>query len=561
MSTKPETDGAEYNAKILLPIVRWLDAHRGEDVARTLASNAALNRADLDGRNHWISQVQLETFLEHARMEMKTDDEFRAAAVYRLAEGYGPIRFVLWATTPSAIYSLAVQTYKLVARIGQPNIISVSRTALRVRFDSDRPISRLNCIIRQAQTADLPTLWGLPRASVRELSCVARGDRSCEYDLRYFTRRSWLPTFLGTVAGAAVATAAARFGVLEVLSMLSLPALGGTMGFALEQHRTGRANLAVGEEQNVAMRALAEEEAEARRELLAFHHRQRDWTRAIEDEAAGRAKTIQSVVDRMQQSQEARVRELRGFSHDLRSPLLVLQSGIEYLATSSVRLGVEGDQVVEELEDAVERMRRMLRELMEVSVARTGLTSQLCPEPIGIEALTERLRRRLRAMVHGRDIKASAFRTREAPDTILADSLLVDRITDNLLSNAAKYTERGSIVVEVDGSPGFLVLKISDSGRGIEPETIESVFQPGGSDVTTRSPNSYGLGLSVVVQLLGQIGGRLEVMSKPSLGTTFWVYVPVRPATGTSVAPSQPEQPQGDELVRKVVKIRRIKSA
>lgn len=556
--------GAEYNARILLPIVRWVDDHRGESVARAIATAAALDRAELDGRSHWITQRQFETFLERARAEMTTDEEFRAACVYRLTDGYGAMRFALWATTPSAIYSLASQTYKLTSTIGQPIILSRSRTTLQVRFDGDRQITRLNCLVRQAQTAELPVMWGLPRATVHEVSCVARGDKACEYHLRYFTRRSWVPTLVGTVFGGVVAAAAAKFGLLETLSMVSLPALGGTVGFALEQQRTGRANLSVGEEQNRALRELAEEEAEARRELLAFHHRQRDWTRALEDEAAGRAKSIQSVVDRMQQTQEARVRELRGFSHDLRSPLLVMQSGIEFLASNTPKLGSEGEQVVEELEDAVERMRRMLRELMDVSGGQNALT-QLTPETIDTESLTERLRRRLRAMVHGRDIRASVFRTREAPDSILADSLLVDRITDNLLVNAAKYTERGSIVVEVDGSPGFLVLKISDSGRGIEPEAIEGVFRPGGSNEATREANSYGLGLSVVVQLLGQIGGRLEVMSKPTVGTTFWIYLPVSLTASEPVTRAAPEtqaqSAQNDDLVRKVVKIRRVKSA
>ncbi len=559
MNSPSTTGSAEYNAKILLPFARWLGANRGAELPLRIGTQAGVDPSQLDGGNHWISQAQFESFLEGARAEMTSDEEFRGAAVYRMAEGYGPMRFALWATTPSAIYSLAEQTYKLVCTIGQPKIVSLSRTALHVRFDGIRKISRLNCLVRQAQTADIPTLWKLPRATVHEISCVAKGDAACEYQLRYFTRRSWLPSLLGTVAGATAATLAARFGVLEAVAMMSLPALGGAIGFAFEQHRTGRANLAVGEEQNRALRELASEEAEARRELLAFHHRQREWSRVLEHEAAGRAATIQRVIERMQQSQEARVRELRGFSHDLRSPLLVMQSGLEYLGANAHRLGNEGPQVLQELEDAVERMRRMLRELMEISAGQTSLAHQLAPEPLEVEALTERLRRRLRAMVHGRDIRASVFRTREAPDTILADSLLVDRITDNLLSNAAKYTERGSIVVEVDGSPGFLVLKVSDSGRGIDPETIDQVFQPGGSEQATRSANSYGLGLSVVVQLLDKIGGRLEVMSKPAVGTTFWIYLPVKP-TAKSLPPTNDAEPRSD-IIGKIVKIRKAKSA
>src|SRR5690606_479521 len=133
-----------------------------------------------------------------------------------------------------------------------------------------------------------------------------------------------------------------------------------------------------------------------------------------------------------------------------------------------------------------------------------------------------------RALVHGKPIRSSVFRVREAPDEVVVDAMVLDRIIDNLLSNAAKYTQNGSIVVEVAGTPGFLTLKISDTGRGMEPDSLERAFVSGASEPAQRQSGSYGIGLSVVIDLLGRIGGRLEVMSKPNTGTTFWVHVPVR---------------------------------
>ncbi|HEY6461327.1 MAG TPA: ATP-binding protein, partial [Polyangiaceae bacterium] len=58
---------------------------------------------------------------------------------------------------------------------------------------------------------------------------------------------------------------------------------------------------------------------------------------------------------------------------------------------------------------------------------------------------------------------------------------------------------------------------------------LEKVFEPGGSSLESRRGDSYGVGLSVVVKLLEQMGGTLEVMSRPGSGTTFWVYLPVKP--------------------------------
>ena len=171
----------------------------------------------------------------------------------------------------------------------------------------------------------------------------------------------------------------------------------------------------------------------------------------------------------------------------------------------------------------------MLGDLVNVTKAQRDFVT-MAPQPVETSELSESLRGRLRALVHGREVRATVFATREAPAHVEIDPLALDRIIDNLLTNAAKYTERGSIVVELDGSEGFLVIKVSDTGCGIEPHALESVFEVGGSSVESRRGDSFGVGLSVVVQLLDQMGGRLEIMSKPGSGTTFWVFVPVQSA-------------------------------
>lgn len=544
--------GTDYNTRILHPLVRFIAEQHGEAVARDVTGRAGVPFELIDGNSHWIAQGPFEQLLEHARALFAGDEAFARACVHRIAESYGPIRYALWATSPTGVYIKVARAYRLATTLGAPTIVSASRTALHMRVESERPISRLNCLLRQAHTRHLPTFWGLPPAMLRESACVALGNDACEYHLRYFDSRRWLPVVLGAALGAALAAVAARFGLSNALSYASLPLLGATLGFALEQQRTARANLAVVEEHNAAMRAIANEESETRRELLAMHQRQREWTQMLEEDAAERAASIEEVVDALQRTREARDRQLRGFSHDLRSPLSVIRLGTNYLAKN---IPAEEDgtrEVIVELEHAAERMQQLLTQLM--AAAAVGATVNP-PERIEVPALAERLQRRLRAIVYGRDIRVSVVCKREAPPAIQLDPLLLDRITDNLLGNAAKYTERGTIVLEVEGVPDFLVLKISDTGRGIAPSEIERVFSPGGSDKGSRVGDSYGLGLSVVVQLLAQIGGRLEVMSKPDVGTTFWVHLPVR-ARAITPPPVRRDAERLQELMRKVVTIR-----
>ena len=114
--------------------------------------------------------------------------------------------------------------------------------------------------------------------------------------------------------------------------------------------------------------------------------------------------------------------------------------------------------------------------------------------------------------------------------------------------------------MELDGTPGHLVIKVSDTGRGIAPEDLDLIFQPGGSSVESRRGDSFGVGLSVVVQLLDQMGGRLEVMSRPGSGTTFWVDFPLAAPEDRA---SRPDTPDGgvesvDLAVNRVVRVRKL---
>ncbi len=547
--------GADYNLKILWPLARFVEDREGRGALERLASSAGTSAANFDGKNHWVSLEVFEAFLAGVRTLVPNDAAYKTACVHRLSEAYGPLRYLLWAASPISVLRLMVKTYRTISSVGELSVANFGRAMLHMHVTSTRRISRNTCLLRQAQCGALPTVWGLPPAYVREERCLGLGDHACDLHFRWYNSRQWLPTVLAASLVAVLGVLALRAGLLgspAVVAMLTMAV--GFGGYFLEIERNARINAGTREEVMEALRQLAADEAEARREILDLHQRQKDWSRILEENASEKTVTIQNIVDRVEGMQQARETTLRGFSHDLRNPLAVFKASTDYLRENVDDLGSEGPELIKDLDWSILTMKRMLAELMVVATSQQSFVP-LVPQTMDVAQLVERVRRRLRALAQGRELRATAVATREAPAKVELDPLLFDRVIDNLLTNAVKYTERGNISVEADGKPGYLVIKVSDTGRGIDPDELERTFSPGGSDPRARAKDSYGVGLSVVMQLLDQVGGRLEVMSKPGMGTTFWVHFPLKGRA--SIRPSSPVLEKSERaLFSRVVRIR-----
>ena len=118
-----------------------------------------------------------------------------------------------------------------------------------------------------------------------------------------------------------------------------------------------------------------------------------------------------------------------------------------------------------------------------------------------------------------------------------------DRILNNLLGNAVKFTSAGAVTVNLESSGCEVVLRVSDTGIGISPEFLPHIFEEFKQESSgiNRSFEGSGLGLSITHRLIHLMGGRIEVDSRPGVGSTFTVILPLaHPATATARPPDQP---------------------
>lgn len=559
--SSPAPPDNDVSFKVFFPLVNYVIDSYGEQMARTLAQPLDLELADLKNPHLWIPLGRARLFLAAVRGLLKDEDEFRKACTYRLKESYGPLRFLLRAASPQLVYDMAAKHFPAISKVSSGKVERLSRSQIRITYQGTKDESRLMCISRQAQCVELPTLWGLPPAHLNETKCMCFGDDCCEYELRLYHTRSWLPIFLGAFGGMVLSVIFILANIVTISGSAlwgSLPIIGALLGYAVSLKRMNDGNFEVSEEITEELRKHVRDNVEVRQEIEAANLRQREWSRLMEEQVAERTEALENVVQDINRMQAEQNNAIRGYSHDLKNPFFILSMITETLTNMQDKMSDEAWVLVMEQVDAVTRIQRMLDNLVAAATRKSGMI-RLTIEQLSVGPLVEILRRRLKAFVHGRDIRVSVFSNREAPNAIETDRLLFDRVVDNLLTNAAKYTSKGSIVVEIDGKPGFLTLKVSDTGRGIDEANLSRIFMPGGSSPERREKWSHGVGLSVVVRLLAQIGGKLDVMSLPGKGTTFWAHFPtaLQMEDETQMKKPRISKLTPEDLFLRVVKVRK----
>ena len=245
-------------------------------------------------------------------------------------------------------------------------------------------------------------------------------------------------------------------------------------------------------------------------------------------------KRLQVTAREAEYANKAKTDFLSTMSHDIRTPMNAI-IGLTTIAEKNLGEVKSTEESLRKISLASNHLLTLINDILDISKVESGKL-KLSPLTFSIVETVENLVNISQPMIKEKNLEFSFHINKMEKEYLYTDQLRLNQIYINILSNAIKYTEPGGRVSvdmseEQSTAPDSvrLIYTVADTGIGMSPEFIETMYQPFSRQVDSRvnSIQGTGLGLAITKQMVELMGGTIECESEQGKGTTFTVVLDI----------------------------------
>ncbi|MBP3371599.1 MAG: HAMP domain-containing histidine kinase [Clostridia bacterium] len=243
------------------------------------------------------------------------------------------------------------------------------------------------------------------------------------------------------------------------------------------------------------------------------------------DEIGQMAQSFNAMISRLDDVEQSRQRFIADVSHELRTPLTTVQGYLQGISDGVISED-ERDRYLGIVQNEVRHMSDLVQDLLQMSHFTTGQIRLQCCK-MDLCDLIGRVLIHLESRIKEKNLHIIVEFNRDE-QYIFADPMRMEQVFTNLIDNAIKFTDDGGhITIKMYTLAGTLRVQVTDDGKGMSPEQCEYIFDRFYKADNARTPGGgYGLGLSIVWQIMVLHKALIEVDSKEGKGTTFTLVFP-----------------------------------
>ncbi|WP_150305384.1 response regulator [Pseudomonas saliphila] len=252
---------------------------------------------------------------------------------------------------------------------------------------------------------------------------------------------------------------------------------------------------------------------------------------------------IQLKAQEVEQASRYKSDFLANMSHELRTPLnssLILAK----LLADNAEENLTPDQVkyAQTIQSSGNDLLNIINDILDLSKIEAGHVD-VRPEPVSIERMLNSLHHLFDPLANDKGLAFSVELSPDAPPAIETDPQRLEQVLKNLIANAIKFTNKGSVTLTLRAlSDDQIAISVTDTGIGIAPDQQARIFEAfhQADSTISRRFGGTGLGLSISREVVRLLGGTLQLKSRPGSGSTFTVVIPQR-YHGAAVSMRAPE--------------------